>query len=87
MYEQLKNVTLPNWPIFDTNCQLWAKSRFRTCCTFNNEKWNLGKEREKKNLLKNRIGKEEEEEETTEEWKERKRTKLLRFGMRRGRNY
>ena len=32
-YEQLKKKTLTIWPIFDNQCQLWAKSRFRTCCT------------------------------------------------------
>ena len=26
--------TLTIWPLFDTPCQLWAKSRLRTCCTF-----------------------------------------------------
>ena len=32
-YELLKNKTLPICPILDTQCQLWAKSRFGTCCT------------------------------------------------------
>ena len=34
-YELLKNITLPILPKFVTQCQLWAKSRFRTCCTCN----------------------------------------------------
>ena len=36
--EQLKKITLPSWPIFDTQCQLWAKSRFRSCSTCNSRR-------------------------------------------------
>ena len=34
-YEQLKNMKFTIWPIFENQCQLWAKSKFRTCCTGN----------------------------------------------------
>ena len=27
-YEQLKKITLPIWPIFDTQCQIWANQGF-----------------------------------------------------------
>ena len=34
-YEHLKRITLSICPIVDTQCQLWAKSRFLTCSTLN----------------------------------------------------